>query len=81
MQFGNICTEPFSCCLRHAEVITNQRNLGTIKEKEESMILFVSASRNVKYVLIHLDWQNTASTSLPERIRCEKVNISQGLCL
>ena len=39
------------------------------------MILFVSASRNVKYVLIHLDWQNAASTSLPERIRCEKVNI------
>ena len=55
MRFGSVYTEPFSCCLRHAEVITNQRNLGTIKEKEESMILFVSASRNVKYVLIHLD--------------------------
>ena len=38
MQFGNICTEPFSCCLRHAEVITEQGDLGNIKEKEEATI-------------------------------------------
>ena len=40
MRFGSVYTEPFSYSLRHAEVIVDQRDLGT---KRESTILFFSA--------------------------------------
>ena len=44
MRFGSVYTEPFLYSLRHAEVITDQRDLGT---KKESTILFFSAWRKV----------------------------------
>ena len=47
MSFGSAYTEPFSYSLRHAEVITDQRDLGT---KKESTILFFSAWRKVACV-------------------------------
>ena len=47
MRFGSVYTGPFSYCLRHAEVISDQRNLGKIKKKEESTISFLSAWRKV----------------------------------
>ena len=43
MRFGSVYTEPFPYSLRHAEVITHQRDLG----KKESTILFFSAWRKV----------------------------------
>ena len=43
MRFGSVYTEPFSYSLRHAEVITDQRD----PSKKESTILFFSSSRNV----------------------------------
>ena len=43
MQFGSVYTEPFSYSLRHAEVITDQRD----PSKKESTILFFSSWRNV----------------------------------
>ena len=39
MRFGSVYTEPFPYSLRHAEVITHQRDLG----KKESTILSFSA--------------------------------------
>ena len=43
MRFGSVYTEPFSYSLRHAEVITDQRD----PSKKESTILFFSSWRNV----------------------------------
>ena len=43
MGFGSVYTEPFSYSLRHAEVITDQRD----PSKKESTILFFSSWRNV----------------------------------
>ena len=43
MRFGSVYTEPFPYSLRHAEVITHQRDLG----KKESTILSFSAWRKV----------------------------------
>ena len=43
MPFGSVYTEPFSYSLRHAEVITDQRD----PSKKESTILFFSSWRNV----------------------------------
>ena len=43
MRFGSVYTEPFSYSLRHAEVITDQRD----PSKKESAILFFSSWRNV----------------------------------
>ena len=42
MRFGIVYTEPFSYSLRHAEVITDQRDMGT---KKESTILSFPAWR------------------------------------
>jgi len=44
MRFVRVYTEPFSYSLGHAEVITEQRDLGT---KKASTILFFSAWRRV----------------------------------
>ena len=48
LRFGSVYTEPFSYSLRHAEVITDPRDLCT---KKESTIFLFSAWR--KYRLLH----------------------------
>ena len=48
MRFESVYTEPFSYSLRHAEVITDLRDLG----KKES---FCSSQHGKKYISVHLD--------------------------
>ena len=70
-------------CLRHAEVITDQGDLAKIKEKKEPTTLFMPAWRKVHP---NSHWLTKCPldfyfNTVPERTRCEKVNISEGLCL